>query len=34
MILLQIVMASPVTHLVKKNDESQSRIIESQFKKQ
>ena len=32
-ILLQIVMVSPRTHLVK-NHESQSRTIESQFKKQ
>ena len=30
-ILLQIIMVSPGTHLVK-NHESQSRIIESQFK--
>ena len=32
-ILLEIVMLSPGTHLVK-NHESQSRTIESQFKKQ
>ena len=32
MILLEIIMLSPETHLVK-NHESQSRTIESQFKK-